>query len=334
MVSIVVPVYNMEKFLPRCMDTLVSQSSDYEIILVDDGSTDRSPELCDDYRQRYPSLVRVIHKRNSGLSSARNAGIEAAKGTYVIFPDPDDWVEPNYVSKMVEFQNYYQPDLLCVGYYVDTDGKCVPANEGQKTHYMDRAAAQQALFIPPKMGGFAWNKLYHLDMIREHNLHFLDDAGITEDLDFAFRYLLYCDTVCFVPGTRLYHYYQRSGAATHSEFSRKKIETIRIDQKYKLYVMNEVVCEVEYQADGSTGTMWKQYLKNPKGFAFLRKAAMQYPSSKKRMIQDCIHYCSSSQIAKNRKYIQESPRKLLTVLCTPLGWALTEIVRNKAKENG
>ena len=74
--------------------------------------------------------------------------------------------------------------------------------------------------------------------------------------------------------------------------------------------------------------------KNPKGFAFLRKAAMQYPSSKKRMIQDCIHYCSSSQIAKNRKYIQESPRKLLTVLCTPLGWALTEIIRNKAKENG
>lgn len=99
MVSIVVPVYNMEKFLPRCMDTLVSQSSDYEIILVDDGSTDRSPELCDDYRQRYPSLVRVIHKRNSGLSSARNAGIEAAKGTYVIFPDPDDWVESELCFK-------------------------------------------------------------------------------------------------------------------------------------------------------------------------------------------------------------------------------------------
>lgn len=106
-----------------------------------------------------------------------------------------------------------------------------------------------------------------------------------------------------------------------------------VDQKYKLYAMNEVVCEVEYQADGSTGTMWKQYLKNPKGFAFLRKIAMQYPTSKKRLVQDCIHYCSSSQIAKNKKYIQESPRKLLTVLCTPLGWALTAIVRNKAKEN-
>ena len=105
-----------------------------------------------------------------------------------------------------------------------------------------------------------------------------------------------------------------------------------VDQKYKLYVMNEVVCEVEYQADGSTGTMWKQYLKNPKGFAFLRKVAMQYPTSRKRLIRDCIHYCSSSQIAKNRRYVQESPRKLLTVLCTPFGWLLTRIIKKRAKE--
>ena len=107
-----------------------------------------------------------------------------------------------------------------------------------------------------------------------------------------------------------------------------------VDQKYKLYVMKEVVCEVEYQEDGSTGTMWKQYLQNPKGFAFLRRVAMQYPASKKRLIRDCIHYCSSSQIAKNRKYIRESPRKLLTVFCTPPGWLLTVIIRRKARENG
>lgn len=105
-----------------------------------------------------------------------------------------------------------------------------------------------------------------------------------------------------------------------------------IDQKYKLFVLDEVVCEVEYQVDGSTGTMWKQYLRNPQGFAFLRKVAMQYPTSKKRLIRDCIHYCSSSQIAKNKKYIQESPRKILTVLCTPVGWILTAIVREKNKK--
>ena len=106
-----------------------------------------------------------------------------------------------------------------------------------------------------------------------------------------------------------------------------------IDQKYTLYVLNKVVCEVEYQADGSTGTMWKQYLANPKGFAFLRKVMMQYPESKKRLIIDCIHYCSSSQIAHNRNYIKESPQKLLTVICTPLGWGLTKLIGIKARKN-
>ena len=102
-----------------------------------------------------------------------------------------------------------------------------------------------------------------------------------------------------------------------------------IDQNYKLFVLNDVICEVEYQADGSTGTMWKQYLQNPRWFAFLRKVAMQYPTSRKRLIIDCIHYCSSSQIAKNKNYIQESPRKILTILCTPLGWGLTMLIRMK-----
>lgn len=103
-----------------------------------------------------------------------------------------------------------------------------------------------------------------------------------------------------------------------------------IDQKYKLYVLNGVVCEVEYQPNGSSGTMWRQYLQNPRGFAFLRKTAMIYPISKKRLVRDCIHYCSSSLISGNRNYIKESPRKLLTVLCTPLGLILTQIVRKKA----
>lgn len=104
-----------------------------------------------------------------------------------------------------------------------------------------------------------------------------------------------------------------------------------IDQNYKLAVLDEVLCNVEYQPDGSSGTMWKQYLRNPKGFAFWRNVCMQYPTSKKRMMIDCIHYCSSSQIARNRNYIRESPRQLLTVLCTPAGWALTAYIRKKAE---
>ena len=105
-----------------------------------------------------------------------------------------------------------------------------------------------------------------------------------------------------------------------------------IDQKYKLAVLDEVLCNVEYQDNGSSATMYRQYLANPKGFAFLRKVSMQYPRSKKRLIVDCIHYCSSSIISKNGRYIKESPRKLLTVLCTPAGWLLTAHIKRKAAQ--
>lgn len=104
-----------------------------------------------------------------------------------------------------------------------------------------------------------------------------------------------------------------------------------IDQDYKLAVLNKVLCNVEYQLDGSSNNIFLQYLKNPKGFAFWRTVKMQYPESFKRLVIDCIHYCSSSQIAGNRHYIKESPRKLLTVLCTPAGWILTGYIRRKVK---
>lgn len=105
-----------------------------------------------------------------------------------------------------------------------------------------------------------------------------------------------------------------------------------IDQDYKLAVLDEVLCNVEYQPDGSSNTMWKQYLKNPNGFAFWRKICMKYPTSKKRMVVDCIHYCSSSQIARNRHYIRESPKKLLTILCVPIGFVLTAVIKRKASK--
>lgn len=92
-----------------------------------------------------------------------------------------------------------------------------------------------------------------------------------------------------------------------------------IDQDYKLLVLNEVLCNVEYQEDGSSNSMWKQYYRNPNGFAFLRKFYMQYNTSLKRNIMDCIHYVSSSKLAKNKHYIKESPKKLLTILMIPFG---------------
>ena len=104
-----------------------------------------------------------------------------------------------------------------------------------------------------------------------------------------------------------------------------------IDQDYKLCILNDVLCNVEYQADGSSNSMWSQYLKNPKGFAFWRTVRMRYSSSSKRTFIDCIHYVSSSLISKNLHFIKESPRKAYTILAIPFGVALSIIVICKGK---
>lgn len=103
-----------------------------------------------------------------------------------------------------------------------------------------------------------------------------------------------------------------------------------IDQDYKLAVLNKVLCNVEYQPDGSSATMYQQYVKNPKGFAFWRKVCMQYPESKKRLLIDCMHYVAESKLAGNKHYIQESPRKALTVLMAPAGSLLYKKIKNTA----
>lgn len=105
-----------------------------------------------------------------------------------------------------------------------------------------------------------------------------------------------------------------------------------IDQTYKMAVLDDVLCNVEYQPDGSSNTMWRQYFHNPKGWAFWRKVCMEYPVSRKRMVMDCIHYCSSSFLAKNKKFVQESPQKLMTVLCAPAGFFLSVLTKKKAKD--
>lgn len=106
-----------------------------------------------------------------------------------------------------------------------------------------------------------------------------------------------------------------------------------IDQEYKLAVLNEVLCDVEYQIDGSSGNMYKQYVKNPRGFAFWRKISMQYPESRKRLFIDCIHYVSSSILSGNCHFISESPRKILTIVAIPFGILWTFYVKNKAGES-
>lgn len=218
----------MEQYLPRCMASLLDQTCrDYEILLIDDGSTDSSGSLCDGYAAAHPELVRVVHKANGGLPSARNAGIDHARGEFIIFPDPDDWVEQNYVQALAEHQRTYQADLVSLGHYVDTDSLCSPSGSDDGPMLLHDGQCQRGLLLPPRMQGFSSVKLYRLDLIRRHGLCFLDGLGTTEDLDFCYRYLAFCRTVCHDPGCRVYHYYQREDSSTLSGFSVEKLGILR-----------------------------------------------------------------------------------------------------------
>ena len=228
MVTLAVPIYNMEQWLERCMASLLGQTCrDYEVLLIDDGSTDSGGALCDGYAARYPELVRVIHKPNGGLSSARNAGIDAARGEWIVFPDPDDWVEPDYVESFLHFQRQFQADLVCLGLYVDTDEGSVPAGTDREPTVIRGSECQRSILLGPSFQGFSWNKLYRLDIIRERGLRFPEGMGTTEDVYFSYRYLAHCDRIVHVPGKRVYHYYQRDNSTTRSGYSSKKLGTIR-----------------------------------------------------------------------------------------------------------
>ena len=129
--SIIAAVYNLEKYLPRCLDSLVNQTlQEIEIICVDDGSTDSAPQIIDDYAKKYPEKIKAYHKSNGGEFTTRNYGLERAKGEYVTFVDTDDWVEKNWAEKLYNTAKENNADLAVCGFErIDIDtGKVVSKN--------------------------------------------------------------------------------------------------------------------------------------------------------------------------------------------------------------
>lgn len=212
MITVVVPVYNMKDYLSKCIDSLLHQTcTDYEIIIVDDGSTDGSAQLCDREAEK-SDRIRVIHKSNGGLPSARNCGMDCAEGEYVIFPDPDDWVEPDYLEHLSSLMKKEEADLSICGFYRFSDNgewpfKLPPAS------VMDVKTALHKLVLPSDFSGYAWNKLFSMKIIREEGLRFDEELKSLQDLHFCFRYFQFCKRIAFDPAP-LYHYNISTGVST------------------------------------------------------------------------------------------------------------------------
>ncbi len=214
-VSIIIPVFNVECYLARCLDSILAQTfRDFEAIIIDDGSSDRSGEICDKYSLK-DSRVKVFHTPNRGVSSARNLALKLAQGTYLAFVDSDDYVEPDMIellyNAMISQQNI---DCVLSSSFVETDdGKLLSilheglANNSSATC---NAADPQLMFATPAM----WNKLYRKSIIAENHIKFNPSVAIGEDLLFYLTYIRYCRYFVCVSQKPLYHYIQRTSSVT------------------------------------------------------------------------------------------------------------------------
>ena len=219
MITVIVPVYNMEKYLDRLIPSLLGQTfRDFEIILVDDGSTDGSADICDRAAGNDP-VVRTFHKKNGGLSSARNYGLEHARGDFVVFADPDDWVEPSFLETLMGIHLKHHADLEICGHYVFRDdgkgGKETVWNAGAEETVMDTRSALRQLMLWGSFCGYTWNKLFHMDVIRENQLLFDEELGAIQDLHFCYRYISRCGSIAYDPKP-VYHYDRGSGVTSPS----------------------------------------------------------------------------------------------------------------------
>ena len=194
--SIIVPVYQVEPYLCRCIDSILAQTfTDFELILVDDGSPDRCPMICDEYAKN-DERIRVIHKKNGGLSSARNAGMEAAQGKYFLFCDSDDYVSPHWCETLVK-QIKTTPNAWI---YCDL----IRAKASGRVYGFERVSAAHATktnyYKAYVMGlsAYAWNKIYSAEIIKQNHISFCETKNIFEDVDFNLKYLQYCSDCMYV----------------------------------------------------------------------------------------------------------------------------------------
>ena len=223
-VSIVVPIYNLEDYIPRCLDALVNQTlQEIEILLVDDGSTDSAPQIIEDYRKRYPNKVRTFHKENGGEWSARTYGLKEAVGEYVGFIDSDDVPEITWAEKLYNAAKLNDADIAFSGYdRIDLDSGKVVSVEMTQHGTMNKEVDWNDDFIVYANPSL-WNKIYRRELVKDSE--FLPFRGCNDTLFLIRAYMDGAKILTFIPDV-LYHYYLRSSSQIHS-LGPKDIENLK-----------------------------------------------------------------------------------------------------------
>lgn len=226
LVSVIIPVYKTEAYLPRCFESLLSQTlKDLEVILVDDGSPDNSGKICDEYAEKH-SIFRVIHKENGGAQLARVAGIQAATGKYLAFLDSDDFIMPDMFSSMVEAAEIHGADLVAVGFtrdygsYQEPYENLIPSGvyRDEQLSWLRENAVFSIEAMTQSFAPCVWNKLFLRESMQDILLHCKDKLSFGEDALHTFAALFSSKCVVVINEQQCYRYQLREGSTTNSYY--------------------------------------------------------------------------------------------------------------------
>ena len=247
-ISVIIPVYNVEPYLKQCVDSVLRQTYPHlEIILVNDGSLDNCPTICDEYAQK-DARVKVVHKENGGISSARNVGMNAATGEYICFFDSDDFIEGDMLEKMLRSIERNNNEVCICGYRVDTHNES-GVEEAQRDVIPPYSNIDKQLSLSEYeyilgICGYAWNKLYRLQFLQKHNLKFEEGTSLGEDLLFNAAVLGYGARAYFIPYIG-YHYIQRKRETLGVKYYNNFFELQQKALEGKCSILKKcAVCEV------------------------------------------------------------------------------------------
>lgn len=220
LVSVIVPVYGVEAYLDRCVESIVGQTyKNLQIILIDDGSTDNCPAMCDAWAER-DCRIRVIHKENGGLSDARNAGLAMAEGEYVAFVDSDDWLDRRFVEILYRTAAEHNCEIVECGYFATTGTEPETSSPGAVAMYSAEEAME--LHLREKMfRQVVWNKLYRRDIITV----LFEKGKYHEDIFWTYQIIANCRKLAHVDAA-MYFYFQREGSIMGQGYSLKRLDAV------------------------------------------------------------------------------------------------------------
>ncbi len=227
-ISIIVPIYNVEVYMTKCVESITNQTyKNLEIILVDDGSPDHCPEICDEWAKR-DGRVRVVHKQNGGLASARNAGMDVMTGDLFMFIDSDDYIDEDAVQCMVEGLEKTNADVVCCGMrkvFPNTDR--TELDRYAPGEYRQEEAIKHLLLWDGAVRSYACGKLYRTDLAGD--IRFIEKLKYGEDTPFVYKVFSRSKRICQLPDVK-YNYLQREDSLVGNTYAHRKLHTIKAAQ--------------------------------------------------------------------------------------------------------